>query len=196
VVLGSTQPESIIDAGRAASEGIAVARRRSGGGAVLVAPGDPVWIDVWVPIADSLWHADVGRAFDWLGHTWVRALGALGAGGLSVNGQGARVTTRWSGLVCFGGVGAGEVVTPSGLKVVGLAQRRNRHGALFQGACVLHWEAQPMADLLALSDPDRRAAGRELAGAAQGVRDLRPTGGHHRPVTPEAVVASFLASLL
>ena len=127
---------------------------------MLVVPGDPVWIDVWIPRADPLWHEDVGRAFDWLGHTWVRALETLGVHGVSAHGQGALATTRWSGLVCFGGVGAGEVVTATGSKVVGLAQRRNRDGALFHGACVLYWDAQPLVALLALSDPDRAAAGR------------------------------------
>lgn len=160
-----------------------------------MAPEDPVWIDVWVPIADPLWQEDVGRAFDWLGETWVRALQAVGVRGVSAHGQGALATTRWSGLVCFGGVGAGEVVTTGGFKVVGLAQRRNRDGALFQSACVMHWDAQPMAELLALSDPDRRAARRELAGAARGVADIGRAEGDLRPVTPEAVVASFLASL-
>ena len=188
LVLGSTQPESTIDAGRAASVGVAVARRRSGGGAVLVVPGDPVWIDVWIPRADPLWHEDVGRAFDWLGHTWVRALETLGVHGVSAHGQGALATTRWSGLVCFGGVGAGEVVTATGSKVVGLAQRRNRDGALFHGACVLHWDAQPLVELLALSDPDRAAAGRQLAEAAQGVADIRRAEGDIRPVPPDAVV--------
>ena len=162
---------------------------------MLVAPDDPVWIDVWVPRADPLWHEDVGRAFDWLGETWVRALEALGVPGLSAHGPGAQATSRWSGLVCFGGVGAGEVVTTAGFKVVGLAQRRNRDGALFQSACLLHWDAQPMAELLALPDPDRRAAGRQLADAARGVADLRQVAGHLGPVTPEDVLASFFVSL-
>ncbi len=195
MVLGSTQPESTIDGGRAASRGIAVARRRSGGGAVLVTPDDPVWIDVWVPSADPLWQADVGRAFDWLGDTWVRALAGLGVGGLAAHRRGAVPATRWSALVCFGGVGTGEVLTAAGCKVVGLAQRRTRYGALFQTACVLHWDARPLAELLDLSDSDRTAAGRQLADAARGVDDIRLAAGDRHPVTPEAVIASFLASL-
>lgn len=161
----------------------------------MVAPDEPVWIDVWVPMADPLWHGDVGRAFDWLGDTWVRALRELGVPGVSAHGPGALATTRWSGLVCFGGVGSGEVVTTAGFKVVGLAQRRNRDGALFQSACLLHWDAQPMADLLALPHPERRAAGHELADAARGVADLRRAAGILGPVTSEDVVVSLLASL-
>ena len=60
LVLGSTQPGTSVDSARAARAGIEVVRRRSGGGAVLVGPGDPVWIDVWLPRGDPLWHDDVG----------------------------------------------------------------------------------------------------------------------------------------
>ena len=49
VVLGSTQSPDVVDADAAAVGGVAVVRRRSGGGAVLVTPEDPVWIDLWVP---------------------------------------------------------------------------------------------------------------------------------------------------
>ena len=39
VVLGSTQPTEVVDPVRAARRRVGVARRRSGGGAVLVVPG-------------------------------------------------------------------------------------------------------------------------------------------------------------
>ena len=140
VVLGSTQSEEVVDGPRAAAAGVSVARRRSGGGAVLVVPGDPAWIDVYLPRQDPLWHQEVDRAFDWLGDAWVDALGRNGLTGLSAHRQGYRSCTRWSSLVCFGGVGTGEVVTDDGRKVVGLAQRRTRQGAWFHGACVLRWD--------------------------------------------------------
>ncbi|MGH3579451.1 MAG: lipoyl protein ligase domain-containing protein, partial [Mycobacterium sp.] len=143
LVLGSTQPESIVDGARAEAGGIAVARRRSGGGAVLVTPEDPVWIDAWVPAGDPLWRDDVGRGFDWLGDAWVEALGRSGIEGLVARRQGRAACTRWSGLVCFGGVATGEVVTGDGRKVVGLAQRRDRRGSWFHGACVLRWDPGP-----------------------------------------------------
>lgn len=77
VVLGSTQPESHVDFKRAAASGVEVARRRSGGGAVLVVPGETVWVMVAVPRHDKLWEADVGRAFVWLGEAWAAALDSL-----------------------------------------------------------------------------------------------------------------------
>jgi hypothetical protein len=78
------------------------------------------------------------------------------------------VRNRWSSLVCFAGLGAGEVVSADGQKVVGISQRRTRHGALFQCGCVLDWAPQRLLGLLAL-DPGERSAGlAELGGAALG----------------------------
>jgi lipoate-protein ligase A len=172
LVLGSAQPETVVDTARAAAQGIAVARRRSGGGVVLVAPEDPVWVDAWVPVGDPLWRDDVGRAFDWLGDIWVAALGRSGIAGVSAHRQGYVACTRWSRLVCFGGLGTGEVVTDDGRKVVGLAQRRNRHGAWFHGACYLRWDPRPLVHLLALADSERVTAADGLGAAVTGVSEL------------------------
>jgi len=49
LVLGSTQAEALVDLGEAARLGVDVVRRRSGGGVVMVGPGDPLWVDVVVP---------------------------------------------------------------------------------------------------------------------------------------------------
>ena len=194
LVLGSTQPEAVIDLRRAEAAGVSVVRRRSGGGAVLVTPGDPVWIDLWVPAGDPLWQHDVGRAFNWLGTAWVDALRGCGLTGLTAHREGYVASTRWSGLVCFGGVGTGEVVTEDGRKVVGLAQRRNRDGAWFHGACVLRWDPAPLLDLLVLPAAERRSAELDLARVVAGVSDLAGQAG--RPVPDGSTVAgSLLASL-
>jgi lipoate-protein ligase A len=194
VVLGSTQSAAVVDMARAASQGIAVARRRSGGGAVLVTPDDPVWIDVWVPAGDPLWNPDVGRAFDWLGDAWVTALARAGVADLSVHRGRAVSCTRWSGLVCFGGVGTGEVVTDDGRKVVGLAQRRSRGGAWFQGACVLHWQPDRLVGLLSLPDSERVAAEAGLGAAVAGVVELL-AGRTGRSVDAPAIARSLIAAL-
>ncbi len=194
VVLGSTQPESVVDAARAAADGISVARRRSGGGAVLVTPSDPVWIDVWVPTGDPLSRDDVARAFDWLGDVWADALGRSGITGVSAHRHGSLPCTRWAATVCFGGVGTGEVVTADGRKVVGLAQRRNRQGAWFHGACYLHFDAARLVGVLAMSEPEREAATVGLGSAAAGVSDLSERAGRG-PIRGEDVVASLAASL-
>jgi lipoate-protein ligase A len=158
VVLGSTQPDVTVDAARAAARGFDVVRRRSGGGAVLVEPGELLWVDVVVPSGDPLWDDDVGRAFHWLGDAWASALRGLGVDASAHTG--ALVTSRWSRLVCFAGLGPGEVTArPSGAKVVGIAQRRTRDAARFQ--CAVHvgeWRPEVLLDLLALDDAARRAA--------------------------------------
>jgi lipoate-protein ligase A len=194
VVLGSTQPASLVDGARASADGVAVARRRSGGGAVLVTPADPVWVDAWLPAGDPLWTDDVGRAFDWLGETWTAALGRSGINGVSAHRQGYVACTRWATSVCFGGVGTGEVVTADGRKVVGLAQRRNRHGAWFHGACYLHWDPARLVDLLTLSVLEREAALVGLGGAAVGVSDLSEQAGQG-PIEGREVAVSVVAAL-
>jgi lipoate-protein ligase A len=140
LVLGSTQPA-------VPERGVPVVRRRSGGGAVLVRPGDPVWIDVLLPTDDPLWEDDVGRSFHWLGQAWVKALGSLGIEAAWHDGP--MICTPWCRQVCLAGLGSGEV-TVDGRKVVGLAQRRTRAGALFQCAALLHWDPAEIAELLGL----------------------------------------------
>jgi lipoate-protein ligase A len=194
LVLGSTQPETIVDGAAATAAGVAVARRRSGGGVVLVTPDDPVWIDVWVPVGDPLWRDDVGRAFDWLGDAWVDALRLSGVTGVAAHRLGHRPCTRWSSLVCFGGVGTGEVVTEDGRKVVGLAQRRNRSGSWFHSACVLRWEPAPLVGLLSLATFEREAAVAELAAAVVGAADLATREAGH-PIEGSAIIASLIHSL-
>ena len=119
---------------------------------MLVAPDDPVWIDVWVPVGDPLWTDDVGRAFDWLGDAWAAALARARASTACRVHDRASCWLRPVGPVWSASAASatGEVVTADGRKVVGLAQRRNRHGAWFHGACVLHWEPRPLVELLAL----------------------------------------------
>src|SRR5438094_6035397 len=58
LILGSSQPVDHVDEAAAARAGIEVARRRSGGGAVLVGPGVALWWDVFIPPGDPLWESD------------------------------------------------------------------------------------------------------------------------------------------
>jgi lipoate-protein ligase A len=181
LVLGSTQRDEVVDHAALAAAGVDLARRRSGGGAVLVEPATTVWIDVDLPVGDPLWTDDVGRSFTWLGRTWATALGALGLDA-EVN-AGGMCTTPWSRLVCFAGLGPGEV-TVGGAKAVGLAQRRTRDGARFQTAVHLVWDPAPILGLLALEPAERARAEADLAGAVVAVRG-----------PADAVVAAFVAAL-
>jgi lipoate-protein ligase A len=169
LVLGSTQADDVVDRAACDAAGVTVVRRRSGGGAVLVEPGRMVWVDVELPRGDDLWDDDVGRATWWLGECWATAMRAVGLGDATAH-RGGMVTTPWSRLVCFGGLGPGEVVDgPGGPKVVGIAQRRTRAGARFQCAVNRTWEPERLLALLALDEASRRAAGRALRPGARAV---------------------------
>ena len=125
LVLGSTQRVADVDRPLLERLGVALATRRSGGGAVLVEPGNGVWIDVLVPRHDPVWVDDVGRSFDWLGRAWVDALATLGLVAQVHDGPPDRGSS--AAAVCFAGLGSGEV-TVGGAKAVGLSQRRTRAG--------------------------------------------------------------------
>ena len=137
IVLGSSQADVDIPS-------IEVVRRRSGGGAVYLAPGEALWCDVVVPRGDELWDDDVGRATYWLGEAWAAAVGDP-----AVVYRGAMVRNEWSDVVCFAGLGPGEV-TVGGRKAVGISQRRTRDAARFQCVAYEQWNPRPLVDLLGL----------------------------------------------
>lgn len=163
LVLGSAQRIEVVEA----MARIEVVRRRSGGGAVLVVPGDLLWVDVVLPAGDPLWDDDVGRAFGWLGDVWAAALEALGVA--TFVHRGALQRSRWSDLVCFAGLGPGELVNDSEEKLVGMAQRRTRDAARFQCAALGHWDPDALLDLLVLPEDERSDATADLRSAARGV---------------------------
>jgi lipoate---protein ligase len=179
LVLGSTQSPVLVDAAEAVDAGVDLARRRSGGGVVLVVPETTVWADVIVPAGDPLWDDDVGRAALWLGRAWQAALASLGVVPTEVH-EGALACGPLGRLVCFATVGAGEVTTPDRRKLVGISQRRTRSAARFQCAAYTRWEPDRLVRLLGLDGDDRRA----VEQAADGV-------GHR----PEILAAALIAQL-
>lgn len=172
LVLGSTQQAEVAEGDHE------VVHRRSGGGAVLVVPGEVLWVDVLVPAGDPLWDDDVGRAFGWLGELWSAALAQLGVA-TTVH-RGASRRSPWGDSVCFAGLGPGEVVNAAGQKVVGMAQRRTRSVARLQCAALARWDPETVAGLLALPAP----AADDLRSVAAGVG-----------VPLDRLLASFLATL-
>lgn len=172
VVLGSTQRGDAVDLAAASAAGIEIAKRRSGGGAVLLEPGAVIWVDVILPASDPRWEQDVGRSFAWLGAAWVRVLRELGLDGAEAH-AGPLLRRPWSDLVCFAGLGPGEV-TVGDRKVVGISQRRTRAGARFQCALLQRWDPQVLLDVLALSPEERARAAADLATSAQGVGPVDP----------------------
>lgn len=179
VVLGSTQRDDVVDRAAAEAAGVDVARRRSGGGVVWVAPGDPHWIDVIVPRRHPLWTDDVGGAFMPIGRAWQAALSSLGIQGTRLH-EGPLACGPLGGTVCFAGRGPGEVLLGD-RKVVGISQRRTRSAARFQCAVPVRWDPVPLARLL--TGP---AVGDELVPVGAGI------GGG---VTSEGLVAALAAAL-
>jgi lipoate-protein ligase A len=183
VVLGSTQRAEVIDAARAAERGVDVVRRRGGGGAVLLRPGDHLWIEAWIPRGDPLWEADVAVAGEWAGEWWDGALGPGDADAADAADAADRVVHRgraepgpYGSLVCFSGRGPGELFS-AGRKVMGISQWRSREGSLFHTCAYAHWDPQPLIDLLIVDMPRREALQRDLPGTATGILDLAPAAG-------------------
>lgn len=162
VVLGSAQPVALADAGHAERAGFDIVRRRSGGGAVLVAPGAQLWLDVFVPASDPLFDHDVVASSRWLGELWRDVLRDAGvpAAALQVH-AGGLVATASSRLVCFAGLGPGEV-TLEGRKLVGCSQRRTRAGAWFHSMVLLEARQHELAELLVLEPSERAELGRAV----------------------------------
>ena len=188
VVLGSTQRTDILSTEALAASGVAVVRRRGGGGAVLLRPGDHLWIDAWIPRDDPLWGSDVAAAALWAGDWWGRALAEHGVGPGIVH-HGRAEPGPHGALVCFSGRGPGELFL-GGRKFMGISQWRSREGSLFHTCAYTHWDPRPLADLLALEVVDREILVEDLARSAVGVDELDPGGW---PIS--ALEESLLSSL-
>jgi lipoate-protein ligase A len=154
LVLGSRQRSGggsveSIDIERCAGLGIDVVVRHSGGGAVLVVPGAVVWLDVFIPVTDHRFEADLRRSMVAVGGWWRDGLERLDGrlvGRLAVH-DGPEERTRLSEVVCFAGLGPGEV-TLDGRKLVGISQRRTSRGSRFQTMVHLRDDRELMESLL------------------------------------------------
>ncbi len=163
-VLGSTQDDGLIRRDEATAAGIEICRRRSGGGLVILRPGIELWVDVLLPRGSSLWSDDISAAFGWLGALWADVLRATlepSSPAIVVH-RGPLIDREAGRVLCFAGLGPGEVVV-DGAKVVGISQRRTRHGARFQCAVTPGWDPADLEPFL-----DRAA----LAGAGIDLRRL------------------------
>ncbi|TVR25312.1 MAG: lipoate--protein ligase family protein [Ilumatobacter sp.] len=150
VVLGSQQRTDVLDLEACGSAGVEVAHRRSGGGLVHLVPGEVLWVDVIVPTDHPSSTSDIRGSMVWMGERWAAALAHLGlTAGIAVH-RGGMVASSWSDLICFAGIGPGEVLL-DGHKLVGISQRRTRSAARFQ--CAVHLHADPTRVLPLLAAP-------------------------------------------
>ena len=147
VALGSSQPDAAVDRSRCERAGIDVVRRRSGGGAVLLVPGEVVWLDVIVPRTAAL--DDVRASMCVMGSHLRDAIASAAPhldGRLAVH-RGSLDATTWSSTICFDGIGPGEVLL-DGVKLVGLSQRLTRAAARFQACWHTVYDPRAILDVL------------------------------------------------
>lgn len=178
VVLGSTQPDTDLDPARLAARGLDVVRRRSGGGAVLVEPGSGLWVDAYLPRDDPLFADDVSGSSRWLGECWAAAVRAASpeTPSPSVLARNPAASPPEARSLCFAGAVAGEVFAGEH-KVVGISQRRDRHGAWFHSMALLEFDAGSLTELFAWPEERRRRAAAELGRRATALAGGRRIAG-------------------
>ena len=174
LVLGSTQPTELVGRVAMRERRVELARRRGGGGAVYLGPGEQLWLDAWIPRDDPLWVVDVSAAAEWVGAWWLMALAHVGLGeqGFEVH-VGRSVPGDLGDLVCFAGRGPGEVFQGA-RKVVGLSQWRAREGALFSSCAYLRWDPVPLLGLMDVDEVGKEELARDLGPMAVGLAQLDP----------------------
>ncbi|MPZ89440.1 MAG: hypothetical protein GEU81_15505 [Nitriliruptorales bacterium] len=183
IVLGRGQARDLHAASTAEVE---VLTRFSGGGAVLM-DRDLLTLDVLLPADHPLLDGDLGAVFLRIGTAWAQALSELGVPDVAVHRDAGTARRRGDdrerllAAVCYATIGRGEVLA-GGRKLLGLAQRRRRTGALVQCGLLRRWTPGPL--LRALGAPSQDP---EIEAAAVGLDDLSIPGG---PVSNEAVMAA------
>ena len=145
VAMGSSQRRDQFDTDRMQRDGVQLAERRSGGGAVFIDPVATVWIDVVAPKSSALYSPELAENFLLVGRSWQAALGSLGVHAELGVESGGR--TAASSVACWAGLGWGEL-SVDGAKVVGLSQRRTRWGSRVQAIAVLDGSSARIGDYL------------------------------------------------
>lgn len=134
-----------------------------------MAPGAQWWLDWFLPAGDPLLVADLARSFDWLGRRFEAAFASVGLPG-RIERAVSMAPTSLSTRCCFAGLGPGEL-TLNGRKVVGISQRRDRHGAWFHSMVMRRDLSDALVDCLGFAPAERAAALAELR-ASSAVVDL------------------------
>jgi lipoate-protein ligase A len=166
-----------------------VVGRFSGGGAVLMDDG-LLSLDVLVPAGHPLLDGDLSAPFERIGEAWAAALVELGVPDVVVH-RGPATTPRRASerdrliaAICYATLGRGEV-TSGGRKIVGLAQRRRRPGALIQCGLLRRWHPEPLLRALGAAVDDE-----QIRTAAAGLEDFLPS-----PPSDERIMTAVEAAL-
>jgi lipoate-protein ligase A len=166
--------DEVVDRARCLAAGVEVLERRAGGGAVLVDDG-MVCCSVCVALPDARVGDDLTESYRWLGEQFGAWLGLRRVDVAEARADVAALKARSDPLgrvlrdVCYGALSPHEVVNDHAAKVVGLAQIRRRHAALYQAGILLR-DQSALADLLRVPDEATREALRaELRKRSAGV---------------------------
>jgi lipoate-protein ligase A len=154
---------AIVDAERCAAAGVEVLERRAGGGALLL---DEHMLCGAICLPRASVAEDVTESYRWLGDLLaarLRALGIPGARRIALDEARKDVAalkirndpvSRILLNSCYGALSPHEVAIGDA-KLVGLAQVRRRHAALFQFGILLR-DQSPLADFLHVPDEATR----------------------------------------
>ena len=158
LVLGFSQKESVLNQGCLITQSIPLYHRRAGGTAVLVGP-NLLSLDVILPTGNQLILSDIVESYRWFGTMWVQTLGSLGVETRLVLPEEAHAqrallkkgaTQNREAILnraCFGSLSSYEVIAQE-RKIVGLDMIRRRAGSLLQAGLLLHWDIEPLVELL------------------------------------------------
>ncbi len=146
IIMGCSQRPDEGQIRRSEEAGLAIIRRRSGGGAVLAGP----WmlsITVFIPPDHPVAQQNIIEVFSWLEQIWIDSLRACGVPCRGVDQamiDNSKTISQQQDLkwACYASLSHGEIVSDDGRKLVGLAQIRKRKGvALVSGLhlCPSDW---------------------------------------------------------
>ena len=142
LVLGKSQRgRDFLNLSYLEEQNINLAVRQSGGGAVLVAPEDMLWVDIFVPKESKFWIADIAKASIWIGGIWHDALKRLDIECSLFDENFSR--SEAYDLICFIGRAPGELFINT-RKILGISQRRSKFGTRFQCALIINWKPDHM----------------------------------------------------
>ncbi len=130
IVLGRSQQPDPGQLARAAGKKLPLIRRRSGGGAVMAGP-EMLSLSVFLPAQHAIARGGPVAAYHWLGQLWRDVLGQVGVNSRLCELDEARRSQQQAREVgadwaCYSSISHGELVTPDGRKLLGIAQIRSR----------------------------------------------------------------------
>jgi lipoyl(octanoyl) transferase len=171
VTLGHAQhAERELDLERCARDGVAHAKRPTGGRAIFHAAE---WTySLTAAIADPEWGGGLAESYDRVSRLVCASLVALGAPVALASGE-TRERAGGAGAAapCFASTARHEIVR-DGRKVVGSAQRRTAHALLQQGSVLLGGGHLALVDYLAIPDASRAERRAALAAASADLGDV------------------------